>query len=190
MIELRNVSNSSQVIVMAKRQYKFKDYIYFWLAAFVLIALLIINQFVEQGENLVFDIIGGLVLLSSVVLFFPPFLLLSKHGEIKKGDDYMHTSRVVDKGVYALVRHPQYLGYAFIGVGFALISQHWLILFLALSAFILFYLHTIQEERFCLEKFGDAYGQYVQQVPRFNVFLGLYRLLVIKNENTTREEQK
>ena len=161
---------------MGRKKTHVEEYVFFWAAAVFLASILILNQFLEQGDILVFDLLGGFVLLSVVIFIFPPFFLLRKYGGGEDGQDYMHTTQVVDQGLYAVVRHPQYLGYILIAAGFTLTSQHWLIALLSVAVFILFLAHAIQEERFCTEKLGDEYGRYAQRVSRFNVVLGLYRL--------------
>jgi protein-S-isoprenylcysteine O-methyltransferase Ste14 len=89
----------------------------------------------------------------------------------------MQTDVVVDRGLYAVVRHPQYLGYILLGCGFALLSQHRVSVLLAVIAAVLFYAQAVAEERACLAEFGEPYARYCRRVPRFSVILGLFRLL-------------
>ena len=58
-----------------------------------------------------------------------------------------------------------------------LISHCWLTLLLGMSAILLFYLHTLQEEKQLIEKFGAAYQDYMQCVPRFNLISGAIRAM-------------
>jgi protein-S-isoprenylcysteine O-methyltransferase Ste14 len=83
---------------------------------------------------------------------------------------------VVDQGLYAITRHPQYLGYSMLAIGFALIAQHWVVFLLAAVGVVCFYVQAVQEEQYCLAQFGESYNQYLQRVPRFNIFLGLWRI--------------
>jgi protein-S-isoprenylcysteine O-methyltransferase Ste14 len=55
--------------------------------------------------------------------------------------------------------------------------QHWSAVLLALVGVASFYVQAIHEERICLAQFGESYGQYMRRVPRFNVLLGIVRLL-------------
>ena len=89
----------------------------------------------------------------------------------------MQTDAVVDQGLYAITRHPQYLGYIFLACGFALLSQHWAAFLLAAAGSTFFYLQAVREERSCFARFGEPYEQYLWRVPRFNIVLGIVRLL-------------
>jgi protein-S-isoprenylcysteine O-methyltransferase Ste14 len=73
--------------------------------------------------------------------------------------------RVVEKGVYALVRHPIYLGEILAYLGFLLfsISLAAVIVWLVAIAF----LHHISryEEKLLLDELGKAYEEYMCKVP-------------------------
>jgi len=73
----------------------------------------------------------------------------------------------VTKGVYHISRHPIYfVGFlTFIGMGIACIS--WIFLLLAIIFIILMNMLVIPEERWCLEKYGDAYREYMNRTPRW-----------------------
>jgi protein-S-isoprenylcysteine O-methyltransferase Ste14 len=71
------------------------------------------------------------------------------------------------KGLYRYSRHPSYVTQLvmFIGVGIA--SASWLFLLLSIGYSILSFVHAIPEERFCLERYGDAYREYINRTPRW-----------------------
>ena len=117
----------------------------------------------------------GLIGLCFVVA---PMFALHRHGRVEPGQSYMQATRLVDRGPYAVVRHPQYLGYMCLNVTFVLISQHGLIIVLGSLATILFYLYALREEELLIEKFGKEYQEYMCRVPRFNVMLGLTRAIL------------
>ena len=117
------------------------------------------------------------MLLLAGVFIFGPFYLLTRHGGTKDSQTYMQAGIVVDRGLYAITRHPQYLGYIFLACGFALLSQHWVAVLLAVVGVTLFYLQAVREERYCLAQLGEPYEQYLWRVPRFNIVLGIMRLL-------------
>ena len=54
-----------------------------------------------------------------------PMFTLRRHGRAPAGKSYMHATVVVERGPFALVRHPQYLGYMLFAATAALISRHW-----------------------------------------------------------------
>jgi protein-S-isoprenylcysteine O-methyltransferase Ste14 len=147
-----------------------------WLASGVTVSLIVVSQFLPRGGNSVLRGMGVSVLLLAGVFIFCPFYLLARHGG-QSGPSYMQTAAVVDRGLYAAVRHPQYLGYILLACGFAMLSQHGVSVFLAVIAAVLFYGQAVQEEKACLAEFGEPYARYCRRVPRFNIALGLFRLL-------------
>jgi len=116
--------------------------------------------------------------VSGLCLAFLPFFTLRRHGGALPGESYMMTTTVVDHGIYAVVRHPQYLGYMCLNVTFMLVSPHWLITLLGSTAIMLLYLFAQQEEKRLIKKFGEAYREYMDRVPRFNIILGLVRRVI------------
>ena len=65
-----------------------------------------------------------------------------------------------------------------LNLALALIGQHWLLVALAAMGTVLIYIDTFRADEACIEKFGQEYVRYVQQVPRVNFVAGLLRLLV------------
>jgi protein-S-isoprenylcysteine O-methyltransferase Ste14 len=148
------------------------------LAAAAFVTLLVADYFVTRGTNRVLHILGTIAFLLSPVLMFAPFYLLKRHGALGEGARFFETTRVVDRGVYAVVRHPQYLGYIFLVLGFTLHSQHYLTAIIGGTAIVLFYVQSVREERFCATRLGAEYVAYMKRVPRFNLVAGSLRYLV------------
>ena len=71
------------------------------------------------------------------------------------------------KGLYRYSRHPMYVTQAlmFIGVGIACAS--WVFLLFTVIYTILSIICASPEERYCLEKYGDAYREYINRTPRW-----------------------
>ena len=148
-----------------------------WLASLATVSAMLVNLFLPRGDNSTLRGAGVLVVVLASVFIFAPFFLLRKHGGTEDGKTYMQTNTVVDQGLYALIRHPQYLGYVLLAGGFTLLSQHRLAFPLAVTAAACFYIQAVQEERHCLHRLGEPYEEYLQRVPRFNIVLGVVRLL-------------
>lgn len=70
-------------------------------------------------------------------------------------------------GVYAYVRHPQYVGFVLVMFGFLL--QRPTVLTLAMfPVLVAMYIHLVrQEEREALEQFGDAYRRYMARTSGY-----------------------
>jgi protein-S-isoprenylcysteine O-methyltransferase Ste14 len=116
-----------------------------------------------------------------VVFAWAPILVLRRRGGVAKGRSYVHTTALVDTGIYAVVRHPQ-MGTAWLLMcgSLVLITQHWSSLALALPAMALTYLDLLKADERLVEKFGDAYREYMERVPRVNALAGVYRVLRVR----------
>lgn len=119
---------------------------------------------------------GWAILWISAIFGWLPVYTFRKKGNVK-GRSYMHTTAVVDSGIYGIVRHPQYMAGVLISVAVPMISQHWLVAILGLIGAFIYYFSTYDEEKACVEKFGDAYRQYMERVPRMNFLLGIIRAI-------------
>ena len=131
-----------------------------------------------QANALVINLGWGIMWISAIFGWLPIFTFRSRGGV--KGRSYIHTTVLVDTGVYSIVRHPQYLAGVLLTIALLLITRHWLVVILGIIGAALIYLNTFEEEKENLQKFGDAYRSYQAKVPRLNFLLGLFRLLIRK----------
>ena len=74
---------------------------------------------------------------------------------------------VVSRGIYASVRHPQYLGLAIAGLGLLLYWPRFIILILYVVMLFLYYVLARHEERRMTERFGESYRVYAGSAPMF-----------------------
>ena len=73
----------------------------------------------------------------------------------------------ISKGVYAISRHPGYFGF-FLGlVGIGIACASWVFLLCALVWIVSWHFGVIEEEHILLEKYGDAYREYMNRTPRW-----------------------
>lgn len=112
-----------------------------------------------------------IIFISGIFGWLPIFAFRSK-GRIQ-GRSYIDTTALVDTGIYQFVRHPQYLAGVLINIGAPFITWHWLVILLGVLSAIMYYWNTFIEEEQNLEKFGGAYRNYQQRVPRLNFLLGI-----------------
>ena len=73
----------------------------------------------------------------------------------------------VTRGLYHYSRHPMYITTAIFLLGIAIASASWLFLLLSIIFTILNTFRTVFEERFCLERYGDAYREYMKRTPKW-----------------------
>jgi len=120
---------------------------------------------------------GWALLIFSIVLILLAGYEFGMKGGAPEGESLVHTTVLVDSGVYAVIRHPQYLGFILFVFALGLMSQHWLSVFSGVIGSSLFYIDVLREEQMSIVKFGDEYERYMQKVPRMNFMLGVIRLL-------------
>lgn len=125
---------------------------------------------------------GWIVLALGLPFLLSPFIYYPKSGKPQKGKSLMDTTVLVDSGTYAIVRHPQFLGFFMLIFASILISQHWLFLINGISLMVWFYREIPKAEKGLIYKFDDAYERYMEKVPRMNFLLGIIRLLSRKRE--------
>ena len=122
--------------------------------------------------------VGWITLWVAAFFGVIPIITFHRKGGVPKGQEYVHTAVLVDSGIYAVVRHPQYLSFMLINVGLMLIAQHWSVIAMGAVAVVLNYIIALEADRAGIEKFGDAYRRYMQRVPRINLMAGIIQLLV------------
>lgn len=152
-----------------------------WLG--IILAIAAIGQvslsFVLYNQNGVDWVrnLGWILLAISAVFGWLPIFTFRRKGGVAKGQSYTQTTRLVDSGLYSIVRHPQYLAGVLMAFALALIAQHWLVAALGAIAAATSYASTFYEEQSCISQFGDAYRDYADRVPRMNAVLGAIRWL-------------
>lgn len=124
---------------------------------------------------------GWLIWALSLFFGIAPILILRNKGGVAKGNSYIKTTRLVDTSLYAIVRHPQYLGGFLFSLSLALLAQHPLVILLSVVSMLLIYLEIQSADQDGIEKFGAAYRRYMQRVPQMNFLLGIVRFIQSKS---------
>ncbi|MBA7698463.1 hypothetical protein ES703_107140 [subsurface metagenome] len=138
---------------------------------------LVLIGLLETGFYRPLFILGWVVWAVGMVLVMAPIVMFPRRGGVTKGKSFVHTTRLVDSGIYAVVRHPQYLGGILsIFVATPLLYPHWLFAILGIPGAVILYWSTKEEEKRLIERFGNDYRSYMQRVPRMNLMLGIIRL--------------
>jgi len=126
-------------------------------------------------------IIGWVFWAFGMVLVMAPIIMFPRQGRVTKGKSFINTTRLVDSGIYSVVRHPQYTGGIFsIFLTTLLWYPHWLFGVLGVMGTVVIYMGCREEDQRLVGKFGDEYLSYMKKVPRMNIFLGIYRLLKLR----------
>ena len=117
----------------------------------------------------------GLYVFSGLVFGMLPVFEFRKKGMVKKGKSYIHTTKLVDTGIYSIVRHPQYITFILWAIAGMFLFQHWIVIILGILIMPLTYIDMINADNDGIKKFGEVYKQYMQSVPRANFLLGVFR---------------
>ena len=76
----------------------------------------------------------------------------------------------VTKGIYKISRHPQQVFSCTMIIGIGLILSSPFIIVSGILQLFLLYPSMVAQERFCIEKYGDSYRDYVCKAPRYFMF--------------------
>jgi len=154
---------------------RWKGFLSFLGLGMLLLALNIILMAILNNELIVpkARFIGYFLCLAAVLMWVLAVVELNRHS-IKKGRNYMLTTKVVDTGIFSLVRHPQYFADILFNVGIIFVVQHWIVLIIGLLSCIFLYLGMKDEEQILIKAFGDEYRECMKKVPRVNIFKSVF----------------
>jgi len=158
--------------------YNLHPYALCYIAAPLTVAQIILGFVLRRPGIEVLRTVGFIVWWIGVIFGWLPIFVLRSKGAVARGDSYVKTTKLVDTGIYGIVRHPQ-MGTAWLLMCTAmmLMAQHWSSVALGVPAMVLAYLDLLKADRRLVEKFGDAYRRYMERVPRVNFVLGIVRML-------------
>jgi len=152
-------------------------------AAGLLLILAWLTWFLETSSVLwELQAVGWAIGAIGLALIVWPMFILRREGKPAEGQDWTQTSVLVDSGIYALVRHPLYLGWSFMYVAGMAIGQHCLAVIFGILGMACVYLISKKEDGALVDRFGLAYQAYMQSVPAMNLLLGIVRWLHRKAE--------
>jgi protein-S-isoprenylcysteine O-methyltransferase Ste14 len=145
---------------------KFKENASYAVHILTFIAYFVLLFVLETPPALHFLQCIGLVLFVFGILFlvFSLFALLRN----KRG-------KLIQTGVYGIVRHPMYLGAILLFTAMVCFLPHWIMLLLSAINIIIVYRFMVEGDAKNIEKFGIVYREYMTQVPRASPLLGLIR---------------
>ncbi|UCH36923.1 MAG: isoprenylcysteine carboxylmethyltransferase family protein [Candidatus Bathyarchaeota archaeon] len=85
------------------------------------------------------------------------------------GTTFMNTpmDRPATEGLYRISRNPIYLSTFLIDIGIGNAGASWIYLLYVMIEIILQNITVGAEERWCLEKYGDSYREYLKRTPRW-----------------------
>ena len=165
---------------MTKKSYSWIDVIPSTFSSLLFISQIIVGIYLlsEVSQIEILAYVGiGLYIFSGCIFGMLPTVEFRKKGGVKKGKSYIHTTKLVDTGIYSIVRHPQYVTFIMFAIAGMLLFQHWIVILLGIPIIPLTYIDLLKADKQLIGKLGDDYKQYMQKVPRANFLLGIIRLL-------------
>ena len=143
----------------------------------VLCWLLFILFFHTPVSQVLF-VLGNVTVAMGILLILLSMSNLRKRGEPEEAKDFTSTTEIVKQGIYSFVRHLLYLGWFLAYPAAMLVSQHWLIVGLGVIGMASMVQITINADTQLVAKFGPEYENYMEEVPRLNIILGIARKLM------------
>jgi len=133
-----------------------------------LYGMLIISTIIHYNSADLAELYAGWIIMAFGIIF----LLCSSKSREK---EHAEGIGLVERGMYAFVRHPEFLGHILIIFALVIISQHWINFIVGAILIVLLCLAMIEEEKRNIEKFGNAYRDYMKKVPRINLIAGIIK---------------
>ncbi|MBN1938490.1 MAG: DUF1295 domain-containing protein [Candidatus Aminicenantes bacterium] len=133
--------------------------------------LILLNEKVWFRDPLsILQVLSWLLLLVSIVVVAAGFFALVKFGKPRDGN-FEKTTRLVDRGIFRLIRHPMYASLLYLGLGAFLKEVRWLTGCVLAVNIAASWATALMEEREMKMKFGEAYSDYMKKSKRFIPFV-------------------
>jgi protein-S-isoprenylcysteine O-methyltransferase Ste14 len=153
-----------------------------WMRACIYVPLMFYQFYLSWRyyNNLGLDWItnlGWLILAFSAIFGWLPIYEFKKYGGVPKDQSYIQTTKLVTSGVYSVVRHPQFLAGVLITLSMMLMSQHSYSVIAGIIAAILYASEVPSADKRLIDKFGEPYLRYKEQVPALNFIIGIRKVI-------------
>jgi protein-S-isoprenylcysteine O-methyltransferase Ste14 len=126
-----------------------------WLSSFFLP-----HMVVPPDDFLKFvRIMGSVLFVGGIAVFLVCAVQVYANKLLKKG--------TVLKGLYSVIRHPQYVGLGIAGIGLSILWPRFLVAVLWLIMILLYYFLSKDEERRMLKDHPEAYREYMEKTGMF-----------------------
>jgi hypothetical protein len=102
---------------------------------------------------------GSVLFVAGMVVFIACAFQVYANKLLKKGPSL--------KGLYSIIRHPQYVGLAVAGIGLSILWPRFLVLVLWLVMILLYYFLSKDEERRMLKDHPETYKEYMENTGMF-----------------------
>ena len=132
------------------------------------------NNFMLKGAGIVYlQYISIIFFIAGIFLVASTFISLKHIGRPTSGLE--DTTIMIHRGIFKIIRHPLYLGLSLSTIGFLFAYQAVALIIIGIVAIIFFYIASRVEDSYNIKKFGREYIEYMEGVPLWNFFLGIFR---------------
>jgi protein-S-isoprenylcysteine O-methyltransferase Ste14 len=139
-----------------------------WITGMILPLVAIFTPFLSFAD---YPLHPGAFAMGTVVLCLGIWLFYRSHADLGRNWsislEIREDHQLVRSGVYRLIRHPMYTAIFLTALAQALLLSNWLAGPSCFLAFlVMFALRIGREETMMLNKFGEAYGDYMNRTKR------------------------
>lgn len=86
---------------------------------------------------------------------------------------------LVTKGIYQISRNPAFLGFDFVYIGMCISFFNPVLLVVSLLGILVMHMQILEEEKFLIKVYGEAYKEYQQRTGRYFISVLLYGKLFL-----------
>ncbi len=118
-----------------------------------------------MGHWNVFFAVGVVTALAGLMIRVRSILTLKQYFTYSVAQTENH--KLIETGIYKIIRHPGYLGQLMIFAGIAISLSNWLAVLLMMVPIAIGYVYRIKvEEDFMIEQMGESYLSYQKRTKR------------------------
>jgi protein-S-isoprenylcysteine O-methyltransferase Ste14 len=165
---------------MSEKRLSYRDYVPVTIVSVLFISQIVVGVYVLSEVTQITSVAYtgvALYVLSGILFGLLPVFEFRKQGRVSEGKSYIHTTKLVETGIYSIVRHPQYVTFILWAIAGMLLFQHWIIVLIGIPILPLTYIDMIKADHDAIDTFGDDYKRYMKRVPRANFLRGIIRHL-------------
>jgi len=131
----------------------------------IFLAVWVLDSFVLKYTNFLSPYIPLFVKIPLAIFFLIVSGFLARKGLNMIFGETRAEPRVIKEGVFAVVRHPVYLGVILFYLSLWVLTFSLIVIFVLIIIVIFYYFISKYEEKLLLEVFGKEYADYMEKVP-------------------------
>ena len=141
---------------MSVQRMSYRNYVPATIVSLLFISQIVNGAYVpsEVNQIAIMAYAGEVLYVLSGVLFgLLPVFEFRKQGRVIRGKSYIHTTKLVETGIYSIVRHPQYVTFILWAIAGIFLFQHWIIIVIGILIIPLTYIDILKADDNAIEMF-------------------------------------